>query len=98
MDRVPLWAHAVLTVAMLVSFPLLNALGVLEALGLKDLPGTRFKPRPMFMAVALVVAAFVWVVALVRHVPDTSRGITLLLVPPAIALAAAIFCVIRGMS
>jgi hypothetical protein len=93
-SSMPSWASAALVAVLIAALPLLNALGVLEVLGLKDLPGSRFRTRSMYGAVALVAGAILWVIALVRHVPDTDHGVAVLLIPAGVAAAAGLL--IRG--
>jgi len=92
----PLWAQGALVVALVVVFPLLNALGVLEALGLKDTPGSRFNARHMFTGLAFFAGALVWVWAVVRFVPDSMIGALVVVVPALVSLGTALFFFIKG--
>jgi hypothetical protein len=92
----PLWAQAALAVAIVLVGPLLT-LGVFKALGLEGTPGSRFNARHMFMGIAFVAGAFIWVMVLVRIIPNPSNaGVLVVIVPAFLALATAIFFFIKG--
>jgi hypothetical protein len=93
----PFWAQAALAVAVALVGPLLSALGVLGPLGLEGIPGSRFNARHMFTGIGFLAGAFLWVVVLVRLIPNPSNaGILFVIVPTFLALATAIFFFIRG--
>jgi hypothetical protein len=93
----PLWAQAALAAAIILTGPLLNAVGVLKALGLEGGPGSRFNARHMFTGIAFVAGAFIWVMVLVRLIPNPSNaGVLVVVVPSFLALATAIFFFIKG--
>jgi hypothetical protein len=92
----PLWARGALWVSVLVLFPLLNSLGVFETLGVKSLPGFQWRPRWMFMAIPLLIAAGAWAFFGARWAPDTTVGAWLVLGPAFCLGFGALFCLFKG--
>lgn len=91
------WAQVLLAVATVSAFPLLNALGVLKPLGLDGMPGSRFNFRYVLIGTGFMGGAFVWVMVLVRLVPNPSAAAVIaILLPAVLFLATALFFFIRG--
>jgi hypothetical protein len=93
----PAWAQVVLAAATVSAFPLLNSLGILKPLGLDAMLGSRFNFRRILIGVGFMGGAFLWLIVLVRLMPNPSAaGAIAVLLPTVLFLATALFFFIKG--
>ena len=93
----PAWAQVLLAVVTVSAFPLLNALGILRPLGLDGMPGSRFNFRRILIGISFMGGAFVWLIVLMRLMPNpTAAGVIAVLLPAVLFLATALFFFIKG--
>src|SRR6185312_10204900 len=92
----PFWVQSLLIVASIVTFPLMNSLGVLRQLGLENTPGSRFNLRHMLAGIAFFLIGGIWLVMLLVLVPNPSQvGVWLILVPAFMAWGAGLLFFVK---
>ena len=93
----PFWVQCLLLIVATVTFPLLNSLGILKQLGLENAPGSHFNAQHMLAGLALFIAGGVWLVALVKLVPNPSQlGEWLMIIPTLMAWGGSVLFFVKG--